>query len=154
MSLLGIARPVPFSRIEGISQQFPPLQKLPVFHTSQISLDLTGPSDALQGRTLLMIIDYYSRYPEAYILSKGDVNDILLCLIETFARYGLPATLTTDNGSVFRSEAFNVFLRSIGTKHIYSSNYHPCANSTVERLLEHLNHASGGFHMINGGHYR
>ena len=51
-----------------------------------------------------------------------------------FAAMACLALLTSDNGSVFWSAAFNEFLDSIGTKHAYSSNYHSCSNGTVERL--------------------
>ena len=121
-------------QVRGDRPAISPIAETTTFPYQQISLDLTSPSEALQGRTLLTIIDYYSHYPEAYVLSKGDVHEILSCLREMFVRYGLPVMVTTDNGSVFRSEAFNAFLRSIGTQHNYSSNYHPCSNGTIERL--------------------
>ena len=58
----------------------------------QISVDLTGPSESLHGCTLLTIIDYFSRYPEAYILTRGE----LLRLSTVFASLcsnGLPRTI-------------------------------------------------------------
>ena len=85
----------------------------------QISVDLTGPSESLHGCTLLTIIDYFSCYPETYILTRGDASEIVNCLHQSFACNGLPALLTSDNGSVFQSATFNEFLDSIGTKHAY-----------------------------------
>ena len=99
-----------------------------------ISIDLTGPSETLKGCTLLTIIDYYSRYPEAYILRNGSSAEILSCLRESFARFGIPKTQVSDNGSVFVSKEFEQFLTSLGIVHRRSSNYHPQSNGTIERL--------------------
>ena len=90
-----------------------------------VSVDLTGPSATLHGQVLLTMIVYYSCYPEVFILKRGDTKKILTCLRHVFARNDIPATLVSDNGSVFRSVEFEEFLCSIGTKHVLASNYHP-----------------------------
>ena len=46
-------------------------------------IDLTGPSETIRGRTLLTIIDYYSRYPEAYTLNNANSVEIISCLTES-----------------------------------------------------------------------
>ena len=100
-----------------------------------VSVDLTGPSATLHGQVLLTTIDYYSRYPEVYILKYGDTKEILTCLRHVFARNGIPATLVSDNGSVFWSVEFGEFLCFIGTKHVLASNYHPMSNGTVDECM-------------------
>ena len=102
------------------------------YHT--VSVDLTGPSDLLKGKTLLTITDYYSRYPEAYILSRGTTSEILACLRQSFARFGIPKRVISDNGTPFVSSEFNKFLQSIGSSHSRSANYHPASNGLVERF--------------------
>ena len=100
----------------------------------KISIDLTGPSETLRGHTLLMIIDYYSRYPEAYTLNNANSAEIISCLTESFTRFGIPKVVISDNRSVFISKEFESFLSSLGITHIHSSNYHPQSNGTIERL--------------------
>ena len=100
----------------------------------KISIDITGPSETLRGRTLLTIIDYYSRYPEVYVLSRGTTAEIVQCLTESFARFGIPNAIVSDNGSVFVSAEFETFVKSLGVQHIKSSNFHPQSNGCVERL--------------------
>ena len=46
-----------------------------------VSVDLTGPSATLYGKVLLTMIDYYSRYPEVFILKRGDTKDVIKMLM-------------------------------------------------------------------------
>ena len=100
-----------------------------------ISVDITGPSEgALKGHTLLTIIDYYSRYPESYILRKCTASEIIDCLSQTFSRCGIPNRLVSDNGSQFRSQEFLDFIKDLKIEHSFSSNYFPAANGCIERF--------------------
>ena len=99
-----------------------------------ISVDLTGPSESTQGKTLLTIVDHYSRYPEVYILHRASSREIMDVLRTTISRFGIPQKLLSDNGTPFVSSEFETFLLTLGIKHIYSANYHPIANGCVERF--------------------
>lgn len=101
---------------------------------SRVALDLTGPSNILDGHVLLTLIDLYSRYPEATIIKQGNSREIIHVLSAHFARYGLPRRIITDNGTPFVSQEFEEFLKSKGIVHSLTSLYYPRANSTVERL--------------------
>ena len=74
---------------------------------ARISLD----SAATHSKTILMIVNYFSRYPEAFVLNYGSTNEILQCLYQTFTRCGLPQLVVTDNGSVFCSQELAKFLK-------------------------------------------
>jgi transposase InsO family protein len=100
----------------------------------KIAIDLTGPSTVLKGKTLLTIIDYYSRFPEVIILNEGSSKEIVKALTGIFARFGIPCTLVSDNGSVFRSNEFESFLKGAGITHVKSSNYFPQSNGLIERF--------------------
>ena len=61
-----------------------------------------------------------------------------------FARFGIPATLTTDNGAQFDSHHMNEFDHAYEFQHTTTSLYYPQANvlaermvKTVKKLLEH-----------------
>ena len=99
----------------------------------KISVDLMGPSKTLRGHTLLTIIDYYSHYPEAYTLNNANSAEIISCLTESFACFGIPKVIS-DNGLVFVTKEFKSFLSSLGITHIHSSNYHPQSNGMIKRL--------------------
>ena len=48
-------------------------------------------------------------------------------------RFGVPRTLTVDNGKQFDSDKFKEFCKSIGIKIAFASVYHPESNRVVER---------------------
>ena len=116
----------------------------------QIAIDLTGPSSITKSKVLLTIIDYYSRYPEAYVLNVANAREILVKLRQTFARYGIPKSVVSDNGSVFKSKEISDFFNELGIQHIFTSNYHPQSNGTVERL--HFTLKSRLARILNAGH--
>ena len=62
-------------------------------------------------------------------------------LRQTFATYGLPEQVVTDNGPQFTSAEFSTFLKSQGVKHIRSAPYHPASNGLAERFVQSLKHA-------------
>ena len=99
-----------------------------------IAIDLTGPSDALEGKILLTIIDLYSRYPEVYILKHATSSEIIGYLSQSFSRFGLPRKLVSDNGTQFISNEFKHFLQSLNISHVRSSNYFPSSNGCIERF--------------------
>ena len=74
------------------------------------------------------------RYPEVYTLNNANSTEIISCLTESFARFGIPKVVVSDNGSVFVSKELENFLSSLGITHIRSSNYHPQSNGTIERF--------------------
>ena len=115
----------------------PPLQPIAdsvTFPYEQIAIDLTGPSEATDGKVLLTCIDLFSRYPEAYIIKNPTSKEISRLLRLSFARFGIPKQILSHNGSVFVSVEISDFFQRLGIKHIRCSNYHPMANGCVERF--------------------
>jgi len=60
----------------------------------------------LDGRTLLVIADYYSNFIEVARLNSVTSRSVIK---EMIARYGIPDVLVTDNGAQFASAEFAVF---------------------------------------------
>ena len=127
-----------------------PISETCQYPYEKIAIDLTGPSEATGGRTLLTIIDYYSRYPEAFVMKSGTAHEILCKLRETFARFGIPRAVVSDNGTVFVSKEISSFFAYLGVSHIRTSNYHPESNGTVERLHSTLKSRINGIMYERG----
>jgi hypothetical protein len=93
--------------------------------------DLLGPMPT--GESLLVIVDYYSRYFEAVIMRSTTSEKVVAALTQIFARFGVPQSLKTDNGPQFVSGIFTKFLNEYGITHLTSPPLWPQANGEVER---------------------
>ena len=63
----------------------------------------------LQGRTLLVLCDYYSNFIEAENISKITTQGVSKGLKIMFSWFGIPNELVTDNGPQFSSADFTLF---------------------------------------------
>ena len=50
-----------------------------------------------------------------------------------FARFGIPKTIVTDNGTCFKSDEFERFLE---VEHLTTPTYHPSSNGLAERMVQ------------------
>ena len=65
-----------------------------------------------------------------------------------FATHGLPETIISDNGSVFKSTEFASFVTKNGIQHLTSAPYHPASNGLAERAVQTL---KGALRKEGGG---
>ncbi|CAM1332867.1 Uncharacterised protein r2_g4210 [Pycnogonum litorale] len=93
--------------------------------------DLLGPMPT--GESVLVVVDYYSRYYETIILRSTTSAKIISVLSRTFARFGIPYTLKTDNGPQFSSAEFKNYMKDHVIEHYFSTPLWPQANGEVER---------------------
>lgn len=96
-----------------------------------LAIDLMGPLPS--GESILVIVDYYSRYYEVCIMKSTTTTKVIECLIPIFSRWGFPFSLKSDNGPQFISEEFKAFLKIHGIEHRLSPPLWPQANGEVER---------------------
>ena len=95
------------------------------------AVDLLGPLPT--GESILVVVDYYSRFLEVAILKSTTSAKIIEAIAPMFARFGVPFSLRTDNGPQFVSEEFESFLQAHGVAHRRTMPLWPQANSEVER---------------------
>ena len=57
-------------------------------------------------------------------------------LEETFAHFGYPHSLVTDNASTFTSGEFQEWCKDRGIVHLAGAPYHPATNGATERLVQ------------------
>ena len=89
----------------------------------------------INGRTYLLVVDYYSRWIEIRTLERTTSEDITLKLRSIFATHGIPDILISDNGPQYSSEHFRQFCNSYGFTHSTSSPRYPQANGEAERAV-------------------
>ena len=88
------------------------------------------------GHMFLVLIDAHSKWLEVYQMSSATSSATIQRLRTTFAQFGIPDIIVTDNGTCFTSSEFAEFLRRNGVKHIKSAPYHPATNGLAERAMQ------------------
>ena len=93
-----------------------PLQpwQWPMRPWARLHLDFAGP---FMGRMFLVIIDAHSKWLEVYPMPSATSHATIQQLHMTFAQFGIPETVVTDNGPCFMGEEFEEFLRKNGVTH-------------------------------------
>ena len=100
-------------------------------------LDYAGP---FMGRMFLVLIDAHSKWIEVYPVSSATSTVTIQHLRGTFAQFGIPECVVTDNGSCFTSAEFESFMKKNGIYHIKSSPYHQATNGLAERAVQVFKH--------------
>ena len=104
-----------------------------------IHADFYGPLRT--GQYVLVLIDKYSRYPEAEIIKSTSAKTVIPKLDAIFARHGIPYTLKSDNGPPFNSNELKEYLTKLGVKHETSTPDWPQGNSEAEAFMKPLGKA-------------
>ena len=121
----------------------PPVQptELPNGPWEKIGIDLTGSFRGGGGHYCLVLMDYYSRYPEVEILQSITSKAIINKLIKIFSVHGYPREIISDTGRQFISEEMEIFLAEHGIKHRRVIPYCARANGLVENFNKTLKKA-------------
>ena len=107
--------------------------KWPTRPWARLHLDFMGP---FQGKTILVTIDAHSKWIEATCTSSTSSSCVIEEIRTLFAKFGLPETIETDNGTGFTSQEFKTFLGDNGIRHVTSAPYHPASNGLAERVVQ------------------
>ena len=107
------------------------------FPFERIAMDIVGPLPKTErgNQYMLVIIDYYTRWPEAFALQHQDAHSIASKLVtEYFSRYGAPYIIHTDQGANFESKLVGEICKLYDIKKTRTTPYHPQGDGLVERL--------------------
>ena len=100
-------------------------------------------SDLFQVHRHLLVVDYYSRYPEVVKLTSTTSESIITSLSSIFARHGIPEELISDNGPQYSSQDFEDFAKRYGFQHTTSSPHYPQGNGLAERTVKTMKALTG-----------
>lgn len=108
-------------------------KEMPYGPWEDIAIDFLGPLP--NGETLLVVVDYYSRYVEICEMHKITAKLTIEELGRIFCRYGVPITIRADNGPQFSAgcEEFKTFCDEFGIRAVNTIPYWPQQNGEVER---------------------
>ena len=80
---------------------------LPDYPWQKIGTDLFS----LDGTTYMIVVDYFSRYPEVIKLMSTTSSVVISVLKSLFSRYGIPEEVISDNGPQYASQEFCNFAK-------------------------------------------
>lgn len=109
-----------------------PTWKRPESPWEVVHMDFAGP---VQGVSYLVIVDAYSKWVEVKPMRTTTTSAVLDALRSTFATFGVPRLLFTDNAPNFVSQEMQVFCKRNGISHCTSAPYHPASNGQAERMV-------------------
>ena len=97
------------------------------------------PETANGNRHLLVVVDYFTKWVEAYPLKRMDAATIASVFVSEFvSRFGAPESLHTDQGKNFDSRLFKDVCQLLGIKKTGTTAYHPSGDGLVERFNQSL----------------
>ena len=89
----------------------------------------------LAGKDYLLIVDYFSKYPEVLQMNSKTADATIAKMKSIFARHGIPNTVVADN-MPFGSREFQQFAKEWGFNVVTSSPTYPQSNGLVERNVQ------------------
>ena len=105
---------------------------LPEFPWQQVGTDLFE----LKGQHYLLVVDYFSRFPEVIKLTSTTSTHVIAMLKTIFSRHRIPEIVCSDNGPQFSSSEFEQFAKSYRFRQVTSSPHYPQSNGGVERMVQ------------------
>ncbi|GFQ70138.1 uncharacterized protein K02A2.6 [Trichonephila clavata] len=93
-----------------------------------------------------LIVDAHSKWLEVYPMKTTTTKKTIECLRDSFARFGLPRVLVSDNGSQFTSYEFQRFMQRNGVEHKTSAPFKPSSNGQAELYVATLKQSLRAMH--------
>ncbi|GBO06936.1 Transposon Tf2-6 polyprotein [Araneus ventricosus] len=119
-----------------------PVQSIPTadYRFQKVAFDAIGPLVASKNgnKWIIVISDYFTRYPETYALPNIQSHNVAKVLIDFISRHGVMQTLYSDRGSNFLSNAMQEVYTKLGISEQQTLAYNPRGNGMLERLNKTL----------------
>jgi transposase InsO family protein len=103
-----------------------------------IGIDFPGPikpASTNGNKHILVVTDYFSRWPEAIALKDQKALTTAICLFDKIVTWhGMPKAIFSDRGTNFTSKLFQFVCEKLKIKHKLTTSYHPASNGETERF--------------------
>ena len=108
----------------------------PTERFDHVHIGIVGPSPSSDSfKYLLNCVDRFTRWLEAIPIVDIKVETVADAFFSGWiARFGTPATITTDKGAQFESKLWDNFCNQFGIIRNRTTSYHPQSNGMVERF--------------------
>lgn len=98
----------------------------------RLHMDFAGPVD---GYLIFILVDAETKWIEARPVKTATTDTTVQLLRESFARFGIPQCVVSDNRPQFSSGAMAKFLQENCIRHLRTAPYHPQSNGLAERAV-------------------
>ena len=92
------------------------------------------------GKDHLIIVDYFSRYPEVAELTSTKAKAVIRKFKSIFSYHRKPAEVFSDNGPQFSAQEYKDFAREYNFRFETSSPKYPQSNGLAERTIQTVKH--------------
>lgn len=116
----------------GLIQPIAPTSRL----FQRVGIDFVGPlkPTASGKRHILVLVDYYTHWVEAFPLSEQKATSVVDVFVnEIIPRFGCPEELLSDQGANFLSDLAHQLYSIMQTRKLTTTPYHPQTNGLTER---------------------
>ncbi|MGL5101463.1 MAG: DDE-type integrase/transposase/recombinase, partial [Plesiomonas sp.] len=104
-----------------------------------LQIDFTHMPPIGNLKYLLVIVDRFSKWPEAFPCAKEDAKTVVKILTkEIVPRWGIPSVLESDQGPSFRSKVTQLLAKALSIDWHFNIPYHPQSAGVVERCNQTL----------------
>ena len=108
----------------------------PAGNWSRIHIDYAGP---FQGHHFLVCVDSKSKWAEIRAIRDAPTSASTIALLNNiFSFHGFPATIVSDNASIFTSDEFRAYCSNAGIIQKFIAPGHPATNGLAERNVQTL----------------
>ncbi|GFR09671.1 transposon Tf2-9 polyprotein [Trichonephila clavata] len=108
-----------------------------------IHVDFAGP---IFEHKFFLIVDAHSKWLEVYPMKATTTKKTIECLRDSFARFGLPRVLVSNNGPQLTSYEFQRFMQRNGVKHKTKALFKPSSNGQAGRYVATLKQSLRAMH--------
>lgn len=123
----------------------PAPQPVPMINTpigrpwEMLGVDILKVPISCQGNSYLLVIqDYFTKWPIAIPLQDQTAASVVRALTDTFSIYGIPSFLHSDQGANFESTILKQTCEAFGIHKSRTTAYHPQGDGLVERVNRSL----------------
>ena len=114
------------------------LQQDPVGEPLQrVALDIMGPLEPPTphgNRYILVIVDYLTKWAEAYAMPNQTSETVAKILVNEFiCRFGIPSQIHSDQGTQFEAALFKQMCHLLGMRKTRTTAFHPQSDGQTER---------------------
>jgi transposase InsO family protein len=120
----------------------------------RIAIDIAGlfPESDKGNRYLLIAMDYFTKWSEAYAIPTQDASRVADALVTTFfRRFGVPMELHSDQGRNFESRLMHEVLKGLRISKTRTIPLHPHSDGMVERYVKTIEEH---FRKVDSTHQR